>query len=666
MMLVRSLGAISDAMRRFIYRGVSSRDMAIRRAQVTAFSKQMPLLYFGLMVNCGTLAFSHYGHAPSFLTVVVPLCFLAICTVRTIVWARTHDDVMSDEAVARRLKTVIRLGLGLGVSVLAWALSLYSYGNADMRSHVVLSVGVTVFACIFCLMHLRAAALLLTAALVIPFAGFLVLTGEPINIAMAINILLVAAAMVVILMIVSRDFEKMVNSQIETQRLSDENSRLAALDSLTGLPNRREFFQQLARRLRQSELSGEPLVVGVIDLDGFKPVNDLYGHAIGDRLLIMAGERLQDVLGETMFVARVGGDEFAVILSGAADEVGVLAAGERLCAALKTPYAMPGIVAKVSASVGFACSRAAGKTAQLLYERADYALYYAKHNRRGRPVMFSSEHETEMRSHSHIEQCLRKADLDAELSLDFQPLFDVDQNKVIAFEALARWRSPELGRVAPGVFIAVAERTDLMNKMTHTLLRKALQAARKWPDDIQVSFNLSMRDLISTESILHIITIVNNSGFDPRRIDFEVTETALMADFDQVQESIHALKALGARISLDDFGTGYSSLSYVHRLPLDKIKVDRSFVTGIETEKPSRDIVRAVVGLCRDLGINCVVEGMETEGQADTLRGLGCKAMQGYYFGKPMPEAAVLDLLANHCRNPAANAGSNVNLREVA
>ena len=632
----------------------NAQNIAVRRAQVAAFTKQVPLLYFGLTVNCITLAFTYYGSAPAFLTVIVPAFVITFCSVRTIIWLRTRDIVMSDAAVAERVKTLVRLGLILGVSVLLWALSLYSYGDTGMRGHVVVGVGVTVFACIFCLMHLRSVALLLTAVLIIPFTSFLVTTREPINIAIAINIILVTAAAVIILLIVSRDFERMIINQIETQRLSNENLLLAARDSLTGLPNRREFFLNLDRYLRRTAVTGGPLAVGLIDLDGFKPVNDLYGHAVGDQVLRLVTQRLRDVSGDGVVVARLGGDEFAIILSGLTSESDILAEGEKICTALKIPYTMPGIVANISASVGFALSPEAGRTAEQLYERADYALYHAKQNKRGRPIMFSTEHETEMRSHSLVEQCLRKADLDSELSLEFQPLFDMREDRIIAFEALARWRNPELGQVSPGVFIAVAERTDFINKLTHTLLRKALAVARNWPEEIHVSFNLSMRDLISTESILNIIAIVHSSGVDPRRIDFEVTETAIMADFDQVQESIAALKSLGCRISLDDFGTGYSSLGYIHRLPLDKIKIDRSFVTNIETEKSSRDIVKAVVGLCRNLHLECVVEGMETKEQADALRNLGCNAMQGYYFGKPMTESAVQDILTGGFEGMAA------------
>ena len=622
-------------------------NIAVRRAQVTAFSRLIPLLYFGLSVNCAMLAFTHYSYAPAVLTIIFPACVFLICAARTIVWRQVPVASMSDEAVNRRFGVVFRFGTFFGFAILVWALSLYRYGNVQTQSHVVLSVSVTVFASVFCLMHLRDAALLLTAILVIPFTSFLLLSAEAINVAVAINILLLAVVVVIILLIVSRDFVRMVEAQLEMQRLSDENSRLAALDSLTGLPNRREFFQALAQRLRETEASGQQFAVGVIDLDGFKPINDLYGHAAGDQVLREVSERLRAAANGKTFVARLGGDEFGLVFRVAEGEAAILAAGERLCSALRRPYSIPGVAANLSASVGVALSSVSRRSAELLYECADYALYKAKQNSRGRPVVFSSEHEAEMHSQNIVAQCLGKANLEAELSLEFQPLFDVEQNRIIALEALARWQSPELGHVPPGVFIAVAERTDFINALGLILLRKTLRAASEWPEDVHVSFNLSPHDLVSQESILNIIDLINSSGFPPRRLDLEITETALMTNFDQAQRSILALKTLGARISLDDFGTGYSSLSYVHQLPLDNIKIDRSFVTDIETSKSSRDIVRAVVGLCRDLGINCIAEGMETEGQANVLRTLGCKAMQGYFFGRPLPERAVPDVLAN-------------------
>ena len=330
----------------------------------------------------------------------------------------------------------------------------------------------------------------------------------------------------------------------------------------------------------------------------------------------------------------------------------LIAFGERICIALSRPFALPAAHVNVSASVGFAVFPVAGTNAEQLYERADYALYYAKHRKRGQPVIFSDEHQLEIRNKGKLEQCLRNADLETELSLHFQPLFDVVRNEPIAFEALARWHSPQLGQVPPNTFIPIAERTDLIHKLSHTLLRKALAAASGWPDHIQISFNLSARDIASPESMAQIERIVIDSGVDPGRIDFEVTESALMSDFDQAMASIGRLRTLGTRISLDDFGTGYSSLSYVHRLPLDKIKIDRSFIIDIETRGSSRDILRTVLDLCRNLNISCVVEGMETAQQAEILRELGCRSMQGYYFARPMAQHDVLEFLA--ARVPAA------------
>ena len=196
------------------------------------------------------------------------------------------------------------------------------------------------------------------------------------------------------------------------------------------------------------------------------------------------------------------------------------------------------------------------------------------------------------------------------------------------------------------MFIAIAERTELINMLTQVLLRKALDAASTWPEEIHVSFNLSVRDILSVDSMTRIIAIVQASGVEPDRIGFEVTESALMGDFEQAHDAIARLRALGTRVSLDDFGTGYSSLSYVHRLPLDTIKIDRSFVLDIETRATSRNIIRTIVDLCRNLEIGCVVEGMETEAQADILRDLGCNTMQGYFFSKPLAEKDVLDFLS--------------------
>ena len=311
-------------------------------------------------------------------------------------------------------------------------------------------------------------------------------------------------------------------------------------------------------------------------------------------------------------------------------------------------FPSPGSSPRSAARSGFALAPDAGTTAELLYERADYALYHAKARYRGQPVIFSREHEVEIRKLSTIEHTLRRIDLDAELSLHFQPIVNVGTARLVGFEALARWHNPELGDVPPDVFISVAERTELIGTITQVLLRKALAAARSWPEDIFLSFNLSMRDLISQVTILQTVALIESSGIDPRRIIIEVTETALMQDYEQVQDSLRILRSMGLKVALDDFGSGQSSLSYVHQLSLDKIKIDRGFIRNIATQENARNIVKTVIDLCRNLKFDCVVEGVETAEQVEIISRLGCSTMQGYFFAKPMPQSEVETFIANY------------------
>ncbi|MGP8266713.1 MAG: putative bifunctional diguanylate cyclase/phosphodiesterase [Beijerinckiaceae bacterium] len=631
----------------------------LMQSQVKALSAQVPLLYFIVFMNTVAVAWTHYGIAPDSLTIGFPIIVLISGLIRGWAWMQSRGQAISNADASRRLEMSVVVSGAFGVMFLAWGLGLYQYGDAYAQGHVAFYMAITVISSIFCMMHLRPAALLLTGVTVIPFTIFFLATGRPVFIAIALNMLLVSAAMVYILLIHSRDFANMIDFQkrliethnelveinLETKRLSDENLRLANLDSLTDLPNRRQFFTRLHAALHSAARDETRFVVGMIDLDGFKAVNDVYGHTTGDKLLVEAGRRMQEICHERTFLARLGGDEFGVIIEADADDAGVIALGNRLCGALDAPFTLPGIIAQVSGSAGFATFPEAGSSAELLFERADYALYHAKQHLRGHPVIFSSAQETEIRYFGNVEQGLRNADLESEMSLNFQPIFDVERGEPVAFEALARWDSPKLGRVRPDIFVRVAERSDIVNKLTRVLLRKALANAKTWPCEMRVSFNLSVRDLASDEAILAIVTIIENSGVAPGRIDLEVTETALMRDFDQSSKSLRMLKALGVGISLDDFGTGYSSLSFVHRLPIDKIKIDRSFIQGVETEASCRAIVKTIIDLCRNLKLTCVAEGMEADGQARILRSLGCTMMQGYLFGTPMPAREVLDFL---------------------
>jgi len=626
---------------------VPTGNAELSRAQYDAFAKQIPLLYLLLTTNTIAVATSYVNVAPFWLTVGLPAVLCLMCILRLVKWLNRSRKMPTDEMVLKQLRQTNRLAIVIAAAFTAWGLILYGYGDAYAHGHVAFYMAVTVIGCIFCLMHMRSAAIIVTLIVNIPFIIFFLLQPQTSLKAMALNLVFVSAAMIIVLLVYSRDFARLVESRSETRRLGDENFRIANLDALTGLANRRWFFAELTKQHERAQTTGAAFAIGIIDLDGFKPVNDTYGHMTGDRVLTEAAQRLKEACGDDIILARLGGDEFGFIVSGnpTRDELRWL--GAAISDIIRLPYAVGSSQALLGSSIGVAGYPQSANDPQALFERADYALYHAKRHQRGQMVIFSTEHEEQIRSHSVIEQALQNADLDAELSMVFQPIVDITTGQVRAFEALARWQSPTLGNVSPDRFIPVAERAGHVRGVTKTLLKKALAALAQWPADIRMSFNLSAHDLSDSETVVQIIAIINRSRVDPKRIDFEITETAVAHDFKQAVAAVQTLKALGAGISLDDFGTGYSSLSHVHRLPLDKIKVDRSFITDIGSNPVSLKIVKSLTALCADMGLDCIIEGVETAAQLATLRDLGCRMVQGYYFAQPMTEAEVPAFLAS-------------------
>lgn len=639
------------------YFSVKSFDLDLAESQARAFKRQIPLLYTILCVNMIALCYTHLRVAPPFVTVVLPSVFAFVAIIRVWYWLRVKHHTYTAEQAVIYLKTSYYVICALGPTMTAWALALYPYGNGYAKVHVAFFMSITVIGCIFCLMHVRAAALMLTCIVGVPFVIYFLLVGNPVLSAIALNFSLVMLIMVYILFRYYDDFGALIHSEKNLAALNDLNFKMANVDSLTDLPNRRCFFHDLENAL--AARTGETvLALALIDLDGFKPVNDVLGHAAGDRVLVEVGRRLRAMLGSKTHVARLGGDEFGFFLSVPAGTSELPGAVSAVCEALQRPIVMPNAVAQVAASIGLAFSSPDGTTREELLERADYALYFAKANQRGTPVLFTAEHETIIRRQSRLEQELRKADFETEMALQFQPIVDCSRDKTVAYEALARWRSPVLGMVPPLDFIAAAERTGLINRLTLVLFAKTLDALKSWPDDLQVSFNLSARDVSSMELLEQIAAMVEASGIAPRRIAFEITETALIQDLAQAAERLFILRKLGSCISLDDFGTGYSSLNYIHRIPLDKVKIDRSFVAGLTRDQASRDIVRAIIELCRNLKLICIVEGVETGKQAVILRSLGCTRMQGNYFGEPTSNAEVLRQIEGASAKETYAAGS--------
>lgn len=612
-------------------------------SQLRALSKQIPLLYFLLLINTGFVAFTHYKFAPVFLTVTAPGLFACMCVVRLVGWWKMrHAMIIADKAAAK-LRSTVYFAAAFGLLMSIWGASLFPYGGIEEKTHVAFFMSITTIACIFCLTHLRAAALALALVTVIPFGVHFALQGTTVMVSIAINMVLVSCAMIYTLSIHFGEFNTLVDQQLslekthaETVRLSDENHRFANLDSLTGMPNRRRFFAELEASIATAKAEERMLAIGLVDLDGFKAVNDLYGHSVGDALLVEASKRMQTLHQWPVFIARLGGDEFGFILQCEGDNTSALEFGRVVCELLRLPYVLGDFTADVSSSCGIATFPDNCSTAAQLLEYADYALYQAKSEGTGGTIVFTAQHHEQLRSVHEINQALRNADFEKELTLEFQPIIDIASGVIVSFEALARWHSPVVGSVPPSKFIVIAERSNLIDKLTLVLFKKFLSQLADWPKHLTASFNLSARNLASSETALHIVTAIRKSKVSPKRIVFEVTETAVMADFDKALSTLNLLRNLGATIALDDFGTGYSSLNYVHRLPLDKIKIDRGFIAEIQKSEKAKNIVRTVVDMCRNLGVPCIAEGVETEEQAQAVAEIGCNLMQGFHFGKPM------------------------------
>ncbi|MDO6414689.1 EAL domain-containing protein [Sphingomonas sp. BIUV-7] len=395
---------------------------------------------------------------------------------------------------------------------------------------------------------------------------------------------------------------------------------------------------------------GERFAVGALDLDRFKPINDAYGHAVGDRLLIAVAARLKALSGPDLVVARLGGDEFGLLLIGNTDRARAI--GQRICDLLTQPFDIDDHRVALGCSIGLALFPDAGATANELFDRSDYALYNVKTMRRGGCAVFSSDHETRIRSERALETALQTADLDRELHVEFQPILSTETRTVLAVEALGRWTSPSMGVIGPERFITTAERVGLMHPITVKLFRLALAHFAAIPPGIGLSFNLSAHDIVSPGTIRLLVEAIGEAGVDPRRVTFELTETALMRDFDAAVVGINLLRGLGVSIALDDFGMGYSSLSYLNRLPLDKVKVDRSFIADMDEDSGSK-IIAAILGLCVTLELDCIIEGVETERQLRQVRDLGYGMAQGYLFARPMPLPALLTWLEGASEAPA-------------
>jgi diguanylate cyclase (GGDEF)-like protein len=439
----------------------------------------------------------------------------------------------------------------------------------------------------------------------------------------------------------------------EQQRNQERIQYLARHDALTELANR-TLFQQHIEGLQPRIARGEQLAVLAIDLDHFKNVNDTLGHGAGDELLKQAGARLLRCCRDTDVVARVGGDEFAVLQVAIDQPVSGATLARRIVGALAEPFDIQNHQFVTGASIGIAVSPLDGTDADTLMKCADLALYRSKAEGRSTFHFYESGMDAAQQRRRALEAGLRHALGRNELFLAFHPLVGVAEHRVRGFEALLRWNSPEHGMVSPVDFIPVAEDTGLILPIGEWVLREACAVAATWPDEIEVSVNLSPMQFKNRGLVELVEAALADANLKPRRLDLEITESVLLIDSKLTLATLHKLKDLGVKLSMDDFGTGYSSLSYLRSFPFDKIKIDRSFVRDSSSSADATAIVKAVIGLGQSLGMAITAEGVETEAQLDLIRQHGCTEAQGFLFCKPLPAKDVHPWLARFRSERAA------------
>ena len=417
----------------------------------------------------------------------------------------------------------------------------------------------------------------------------------------------------------------------ERRQAEQRIAHMARHDGLTDLPNRLMFRERLAEALAGVD-RGHKLAVLYLDLDRFKGVNDTLGHPMGDELLKLVGGRLRHCVRDSDTVARVGGDEFAIIQNGIDQPLDTAVLARRVGEAVRAPYDLAGHVVVMDTSIGIALAPHDGVEPDELLKAADMALYGAKADGRGTYRFFEATMDLKMKARRELEIALRAALAAGQFDLHYQPLVNVDTRRITGCEALLRWHHPERGMISPAEFIPVAEEIGLIVPLGEWVLRKACIDAAAWPCDVKVAVNLSPIQVTNQNIVPVVISALAAAGLPAERLEIEITESVLMHNTAATMATLHKLRELGVNISMDDFGTGYSSLSYLRKFPFDKIKIDRSFISGLPDDAEAIAIVRAVAGLAASLDMTATAEGVETAEQLDMVRALGCVEMQGYLF----------------------------------
>lgn len=612
-------------------------------------ASRLPMLYSVAIVNIVTLASFFHGTAPAYLTTWLPASFIAAISARAIYWMPANAKRRSFTHVKRDVVWLPVTGVILALGLASWALTLYDYGDGTQQALVHYVTAVTCFTGLLGMTHSPATAITMAVAVMVPSSIVFLLHDNPTRYLIVALQIVVSVLLVMITRGHHRDFvnlelsrQSLARRERESANLARRNHEQATRDPLTGAMNRRGILAYFETKLAEPGLTLPWLAL--VDLDGFKLINDTYGHAAGDAVLCAVSERIEEIP-EIACFGRMGGDEFALLIPGDMDHAEVRTVLERLVELISQPIPFGERMLAIRTSIGL--HKCANSYVSGSLERADVALYKAKETRNAAIGEFTAQDEKTMAEKRAITRIFTSADFESQLALVYQPIIDCDGGRTVAFEALARWSPDGHQWLPPTDFINLAETTGRMGELTTMILTKALRECPAWDYGCSLNINLSARDILREDAAPWIAGLVEEAGAPANRIVFEITETALVNDYGRAADNLARLREMGFRVALDDFGTGQSSLSHVNNLPLDHIKIDQTFARDMARSHSSRAIVGTIVALARQLRLECIIEGIETPEQQAVARSLGLRLMQGYHFSRPIRAGAAIASVAH-------------------
>ena len=439
-----------------------------------------------------------------------------------------------------------------------------------------------------------------------------------------------------------------IAQEMKARQAAEEMARhLAMHDPITGMPNRRQFNQSLAIELARAEREKQMVAVLSIGLERFKAIADVHGQPGEDAALAEIVKRIRSQIRVSELVARVDRDCFMIAISYGEREDAPVRLASRLSHALGISIDLDTAQAEVGSSIGIAVFPSDGTDAEALMRKADVAMHRSRAENRGNHHFFEQDMDDQLKRRAELESALRLAICEGEIKPHYQPLVELSSGKLTGFEVLARWEHPTQGNIPPVHFIPIAEDTGLISDLTLVILRQACRDALTWDEPHTIAINVSPHDLVDRDIASNILTVLQEEGLPPNRLEIELTENALVADIDAALSAVTALKSTGVKVALDDFGTGYSSLYHLRKLPFDKIKIDKSFIDLMREEGQDSRFVNAILNLGRNLGVTTTAEGIETADCAAHLKDLGCNTGQGYVYSKPVPATMVDGAIAN-------------------